>query len=150
MKFLKPILIVFLVLVTMLYLIKFFMFMELGGWEKKWKEDKENQILLAIQDKDIGVEYVTLEILNNHTFRVVQNEFLSIKYRESKFDIKGDTIIFDTDLIGEKKAVLRNDTSLAAIFLFPVNEKGKLNYPNRYRVSINKMNIKVPIFRESE
>ena len=94
--------------------------------------------------------HTPLEMLNNHTFRVGDGNFMDIEYKEGKFDIKGDTIIFDTDLIGGKKAVLRNDTSLATIFLFPVNEKGKLNYPNRYRVSNNKMNIKVPIFSESE
>jgi hypothetical protein len=122
--------------------------MELGGWEKDWKEDKENQILFANQDS--GMESVTLEMLNNHTFRVGDGNFMGIEYKEGKFDIKDDTILFDTDLIGGKKAVLRNDTSIAVIFLFPVNENRKLNYPNRYRVSINKLNIKIPIFSESE
>ncbi len=150
MRFLKPFILVLLVLGMMLFLIKFFMFWAFSNGKDDWKEDKKNKILIA--NYDDGGEGVILELLNNQTFKVGDFGFASIEYKEGKFEIKNDTIIFDRDLIGGTKAVLRNDTISKDTSLFILKPNGKLNFSNRFRVhsATNRTNIKVSVLRESE
>ena len=68
MRFLKPFILVLLVLGMMLFLIKFFMFWAFSNGKIDRKEDKETQILVA--NYDDGGEGVILELLNNQTFKV--------------------------------------------------------------------------------
>ena len=150
MGFLKPFILVLLVLGVMLFLIKLFMFSTFFNRKNDWKEDKENQILFA--NYDGGGEGITLELLNNQTFRVGEFSFLSLEYKEGKFEIKNDTIIFDRDLIGGTKAVLRNDTMSMDTALFTLKPNGKLNFANRFHVhsTTNRTNIKVPVLSKKE
>jgi hypothetical protein len=151
MKYLKPLLLGLSILGALILLFNYYISsMFGGGWEKDWKEDKENQILFA--NYDGGVSGTTIEILNNKTFRVGDGSFMGIDYKEGNFNIVGDTIFFDRNLIGGTKAVLRYNTIYQDTFLYVVNNKGKLDIQAPYRVheNTNKTNIIVPILKETE
>ena len=150
MKYLKPILIGLTIIGAIILLVNWYLSSLFGGWENDWKEDKKNQILFA--NYDGGVTGITIEMLNNGTFRVGNGSSLGIDYKEGKFEIKKDTIIFDRDLIGGTKAVMRYDSIYQDTFIFLVNTRGKLNPETRYRVHENtdKTNILVSILKNSD
>jgi hypothetical protein len=121
----------------------------LGGWRKDWKEDKENQILFA--NYDGGISGITIEMLQNGIFRVGDGSFMGIKYEEGTFEIVKDTIIFNKDLIGGNKAVLRYNSVTRDTFLFVVHPNNKLDGQTPYRVhsQTNKTKLNVPILDAS-
>jgi hypothetical protein len=130
---------------AIIYLVSSTLFDDWGG---KVIEDKENQILFANAYPSDGWNGATLELLRDNTFRYGT---FGGSYDKGIFKIQNDTLLFDKELIGGFKAVLRYDTNsvIKDTFLIVLNSGNEMEKENRFRVhtGTNKTGINVPILK---